>query len=142
MIDYDPKDANHLWDEGVYDAVLSEVSEKYSKSSGKPMYVLQFTAFSGDDKMTIRDFVVIPSALWKLKELASLFGQSDVFDAGNFDPYMLKGKSLKLSLTIQDNKEYGEQNRIGAYVKSGSAASAHAQKQTKRDVPPDDDFAF
>ena len=114
MINYNPKDATNCWPEGSYPATLIQCEEVQSKS-GKDMYALTWTAYHGEAKMTVKDWIVIPSFVWKLKKLAAAFEMADAFAAQKFNPEECIGKNALLQLGVQEyNGE--DQNHVKAYL--------------------------
>lgn len=114
-IDYNPKDASNCWDEADYPATLLSVSDGYSKSSGNPMQTWQVEVFNGEKKQTIKEYVVIPAALFKVKQLAKALGKTADFNAGKFQPEEHIGASFVVGLTIEESDGFDDKNRIANF---------------------------
>lgn len=115
MIPYDPKDAVLVFPAGDYPAALASCEQKMSKA-GNDMYELAFDVWQGERQMQVRDYVVMPQFLWKLKRLARAIGQSDAFEAGKFDPAEHIGRNLVVSLEIESRDGFDDRNLIRAYL--------------------------
>lgn len=114
---YDPKDAKDCLDAGTYDAELTSVEEKTSKAGNPMLAVIWTVPFNGRD-FRIRDFVVNPSTLFKLKAIAKAWHLHKEFDDGTFslDDYI--GKLIVLKLDVQTSAGYGDQNQVVGYEES------------------------
>lgn len=141
MLTYDPKDAVRTWDEGEYDAVLSHVEEKQSKA-GNDMYELVFTCYDGDEERVIRDYVVIPKFVWKLKRLAQAFGVEKTFDDGKFNPEDFIGHGLRVALVVRKQEGYDEQNQITKYMPKDSSKGAVKNASAPVSMEPEEPLPF
>lgn len=115
MIDYDPKDARKTLPDGKYEAELIKCEEKTSKA-GKPMLELTWRIYPNDHPMIqLRDWVAIPSGVWKLEKMAKAWGKLDAFNAKTFNPEQHLNETLIVKLKTQEDAKYGEQNSIAGY---------------------------
>lgn len=112
---YNPKDAASAWDAGDYEATIVKVDEGTSGSSGAPMLTVTFKVYNGDKERTIKDYIVNPSTLFKLKKLAVAIGEGVAFGLGQFDPGDHLNANLLLTLAVEESDEYGDQNKIKGY---------------------------
>lgn len=111
-IDYNPKDAVQCWAPGDYQATLTNVEDKTSKA-GNPMQVWTFRAYHDDGReQLITDYVVIPAATFKIKQLAVALGKKADFDGGTFqaDDYINSDVTLELVVDQQDG--YDDKNKV------------------------------
>lgn len=116
MIKYDPKDAVLCLPPGDYPATIDAVEEKQSKA-GNDMYQVDFTVYtSGDKRVRVTDYIVIPSFVWKLKRLARALGMEDAFKAGSFDPASQVGQNIVVTLDVEEKEGYDDRNTIKAYL--------------------------
>lgn len=123
MIDYDPKDAVTVWPEADYDAVLKNVEEKTSKTSGNQMEVWTFEVYNDDGrKQTIWEYVTATAA-YKIKQLAVALGRKSEFDARKFHAENHIGAGVKLALFIDEQLGYEDKNKIGR-IKPADAPAA------------------
>lgn len=123
MITYDPKEAEkNVWDEADYEAVLMEVSEGTSKSSGNEMETWQIGVYHPDGReQTIKEYVTAKAA-FKIKQLAIALGRRAEFDAGTFQAEEHVKSSFIVALTIERDDQYGDKNRISKFkAKAGTA---------------------
>lgn len=116
MFNYNPKDAKKLFDPGDYSAELTSFEEKLTKT-GKPMLVVNLQVYPHDagQAILLRDWIVAPDSIWKLKKLAGALGVSDKFENQTFDPNEFRGCSVVVSLKVKDDEKYGEQNTVTGY---------------------------
>jgi hypothetical protein len=118
---YDPKKASSCLPAGNYEAVLESVEEKVSKNNN-PMLEAHWTVFeSADRHVTVRDFIVNPATLWKLKNIARAWAMLGTFEAGVFDLQEHLQKHITVVLDLQNSEKYGEQNSIVGYLEPPSA---------------------
>jgi hypothetical protein len=131
-ITYNPKDAVRVWPEADYQAVLEKVEDKTSKekldgSGGNPMQVLTWTVYNDAGKtQTIQDYIVIPAALFKLRQLAIALGKRAEFDAGKFQADDQIGCNVMAHLTIEENPGFDDKNKIGKLLPMPTAPGRSA----------------
>jgi len=123
---YNPKEATLCWPEGEYDGVVKKVEPHVGKESGAVGRKVVLELYSGDKKMTLTDYLMSgPKSTWKIKEFAKAVNQIEQFNGGDFDPMNFAGASLRVNLLVEDDPQYGEQNKIGRYLaKEGSAPAS------------------
>lgn len=132
MIDYDPEDAVSVWPAGDYDATLMKVETGTSKSSGCPMETWTFEVFHSSGKsQTIKEYVVIPAATFKIKQFAVALGKKADFDARKFQAEDYIGSSVVAELMIEESDGFDDKNKIKKVkaVPVNSRAEAPAQRQ-------------
>jgi len=138
VIQYNPEDAVAVFPEGDYPAILHNVMEKTSKA-GNDMYELIFRVFNGDREMQIKDYIVIPSFVWKLKRIAQAYGAEEEFQAGDFNPRKWVEKSLTVSLEVEKQEGFDERNVIKKYAPRHNGPVALVPAPTTNDK---DDLPF
>ncbi len=133
MIEYDPKDAVNVWEAGDYDAQLTKVESKTSKSSGKPMDVWTIEAYHpGGPSQLITEYVTAAAA-FKIKQLAIALGRKSEFEAGTFQAEDHIGAGFKVALTIEESDQFGDKNKIGRFKPAdASAPTPPVQRQQGR----------
>ena len=136
---YKPSDASECLPAGDYDAQLDVVEETVSKK-GNPMLVVDWLILLNGRKWSVRDYIVSPQAIWKLKQIAVAFNQLDDFNDGVFDASMLLGQVATLSLIVRTSPEFGDQNSVKAYRAVGGNHQAPASVPTS--APADEDVPF
>lgn len=124
---YNPKDANSVLPEGEYEASILSVKEGTSQNSGAPMLTVTFTVYGEDRTPQLRDWIVNPSTLWKLKKLAEALGKLDEFNGGEWLPE--EGANLRVKLSVEDDPNYGEQNRITGYLADKPSGKPRTQRK-------------
>lgn len=131
-VNYDPQDAVMCWPEGDYPAVLEKVEDKTSKvkpdgSGGNPMQVLTWRLYKEDGReQLISDYIVIPAATFKLKQLAIALGKRDEFEKGTFQADDQVGCNVVAEVGIESQPNYDDKNKIGK-VKSAAANNGNAK---------------
>lgn len=134
MIEYNPRDAVAVFPEGDYPAILHDVIEKTSKA-GNDMYELTLQVYHGEREMQVKDYIVIPSFLWKLKRIAQAFNAGDVFESGDFDPRKYVEKSLTVTLEVERREGYDERNVVKRYAQRNGSAAPKVQDTAGDDLP-------
>jgi hypothetical protein len=122
---YDPRSASRCLPAGNYEAVLESAEEATSKK-GNAMLVVKWTVFeSADNYREVKDFIVHPSTVWKLKNIARAWGLLGSFEAGTFDlqDHLQKHITVVMEIQVGDPK-YGEQNSIVGYLEPPTAGFA------------------
>lgn len=114
---YNPKDAAECLNEGSYDAELTSVEQKTSKK-GSPMLEVIWTVPFGGKDWKIRDYIVNPSTLFKLKNIAKAWHLHNEFAEGRFDLAEHVNRLIVLKLTVENSAAYGDQNQIAGYGES------------------------
>lgn len=124
---YRPEDAVECMKAGEYDAVLSAVDYKTSKA-GNDMAVAAWTVYEDSGKeRTLKDYVVNPNTLFRLKQIARAMGKLDSFEAGNFQLEDHIGERIRVKLKVEQQSGYPDQNKIHAYLESnGNPVAAGA----------------
>jgi hypothetical protein len=130
-LNYDPKDAVQCWPAAEYPGELTKVEEKTSKvkpdgSGGNPMEVWTFRAFNNSAEQLISDYVVIPAATFKIKQLAEALGRKADFEAGNFQAEDHIGAGVILDLVIDKQDGFDDKNKIRKIKSAGASAPAPA----------------
>lgn len=143
---YNPKDAdNSVIPAGVYPASIIKVEESFagpqSKTPGAPMAVFTFKVF-GPETIVLKDRIVLKSALWKLKALATALNILDKFNGGTFRPTDYERLNLKVEIGVS-KYQGADQNQIEEYMPSGYsealAKSDTKQQEEYADKMPRDD---
>ncbi len=136
-LDYNPKDAVQIWEKGDYEAVLKNVETTISKkkpdgSGGNPMEVWTWEAYHHDGRTRlITDYVVIPGATFKIKQLADALGKKSEFEAGTFQAEDNLNCNVMLSLVVDVQAGFDDKNKVAKVnaVPSLSGASAPATQR-------------
>lgn len=137
-LDYNPDDAVRVWPAGNYDATLAKVEEKVSKrkpdgSGGNPMEVWTLEVWDANgEKQLISDYVVIPSATFKIKQLAVALGKEADFKARQFQASDYIGAGFIVELVVEKQDGYDDKNRVKKYLPGVSAEPAPAPQRPTR----------
>lgn len=128
---YNAKDAIACLPAGTYDATVEAVTETTSKS-GKEMLVVSYRIYKPNGGDTaLKDYVVNPNGLWRLKRLAKAIGKTAEFESGVFRESDYVGSNLKLDLDVEEDEQYGDKNRIAGWVSKDAAPSPQPAAATK-----------
>lgn len=134
---YDPKDADNLIPDGEYDGEIASAVEKTSKA-GNDMTELKVKVWAGGGgPRLIFDYIVVPSSLYKLKQIAAATGQTPEFQAGRLGAADILGKSVRVAVKTQKGKDgFDDKNVITRYLpqEAGSAPS-HEKSVPDEDIP-------
>lgn len=134
-LNYNPKDAATCWDEGAYDASLVKVESGVSKSSGKDMEILHFRCYHPNgNEQTIKDYIVVPSTLFKLKRLAIAIGQKAEFENGTFQAENYINSNVKVFLKVDRQDGFDDKNVIDKFVTEVSTNTPVATQQPRTTV--------
>jgi hypothetical protein len=137
-IDYDPDDAVTAWPEGDYDAVLKDVKESTSKrkpdgSGGNPMEVWTFQVYDDAGReQTITEYVVVPAATFKIKQLAAALGRKAEFERRTFQADTHIGETVRVVLGVEAEDGFDDKNRIRKF----KAREAPAPRQSAAPASP------
>ncbi len=125
---YNPADATTTWPDGDYEATLVKVDDEPSKNTGAEMLTLTFKVYNGSKEITLKDYIVAPSTVFKLKKLAVALGEGVAFGLGKFDPCDHLNANLLLTLATEESDDYGDKNKIKAYKPLSRTPAAVAAK--------------
>lgn len=115
-ISYNSKDASSAWPEGDYDAEITFVEELKS-SKGADMWKLTIKVYNAEGReKTVTDFIVVPSTLFRLKQLAMAHGKGESFKANTFEPSQVANERMTVTLGIDPpTDKYDEKNVVKKY---------------------------
>jgi hypothetical protein len=148
-VSYNQKDASNVWPVAgpdnkplEYQGVLQKVEDTTSKikpdgTGGNPMQVWTVDVYNAEGaKRTIKDYVVIPGATFKIKQLAKALGKEAEFKANKFQADDHIGASFLVTLNIEDDDTFGEQNKLGKYLAPRKVAAGGADLPAWQQNPP------
>lgn len=122
MFDYNPEDATSCLPEGDATLAIKSCEDKTSRA-GNDMAVITFEAYVGERKGLITEYVVNPTTLFKLKQIARALGADAEFDAGKFDPAKHIGETLAAVIAIESQDGFDDKNKVKKYLPKGAAAA-------------------
>ena len=132
---YDPKEARTCLPNGTYDATLKTAEETVSKK-GSPMLKVVWEVQYNNRIIPLWDYIVRPSGIWKLKQIARAWGETGEFDSGSFDLEEKIGRIIGVSVEIENSSQFGEQNKIMEYVEcSGQPVERTLPTDHSEDIP-------
>lgn len=111
---YNPKDARECLPEGEYDAEITTVAEKTSKA-GNPMLEVTLSAMQNGRPWPVREYIVNPATLYKLKQIARALGCLQEFEEGRFDLQDHVGRVVKVVLSVEVQPGYQDKNQVKSY---------------------------
>ena len=120
MISYNPSDAHKadLLDEGEYQATIEDVTPKLSKPAAArgetATNMLELLLRVAGKR--VWDYIVFPTGLWKLEQIAAALGESDAFTAGTFDLEKKCGAQIGVYLRVKTDPR-GTKMQCGEYLK-------------------------
>lgn len=125
MFKYNPEDATSCLPEGEATLAIVKAEDKVSRA-GNDMAVVTFDAFVGERKGRVTEYVVNPTTLYKLKQIAKALGSKALgeFDRGEFDPNAHAGETLRAVLAIDSQDGFDDKNIVKKYLAPDAAAPA------------------
>lgn len=139
-MNYNPEDADSsVFKGGTYDAEILKAEEATAKSSGNQMLVILLKVFDGTATALCTERMVIPSALWRIKQLCRAVGLDAEFRTGDLHADIFRGKSLRVLIEVEEDQtgQYPAKNRVKKFLPSDSAAET--PKGQSREKDPFDD---
>lgn len=120
-MEFNPKDADTAGclEPGVYDFTVKKAEDTQSKS-GNEMVALWLTVMRDDGvAVEVRDWL-LPNdrGIIKIKKFCESVGLADRFAAGQFSADDCNGRSGFVRLKIEQDDDYGPQNRVAGYTGS------------------------
>ncbi len=79
------------------------------------MLVVTWEVQGAERIFRLKDYIVSPATLFKLKNIARALGESRDFEAGCFDLEQHKNKIVNLRLAVQSSDQYGDRNNVVEY---------------------------
>lgn len=141
-MNYDPKDASNVIPAGEYEASVKAVATEKTDQQGntRPMKTrdgvydmvqVEYEVYvpGGAARKLWVYYAASPKALWRYRQLAQAIGQAEAFKNKQFNIADHIGANLKLSLVVEDNAQYGEQNQIDSHSASGLTTQSQPQAQ-------------
>lgn len=127
-IEYDNRDAVTCWPKGFYKAELWKTELTKSKEKTDPdtgeiipprdMLEVIWKVWNGRQTQLISDYVIPGTAtIRKLKDMAKAFGEraKEEFKRNAFQPADYETEKAVLLLTVEENEEYGDRNKVSAF---------------------------
>jgi hypothetical protein len=148
MIAYKPEDANTTWPDGEYTATIESVVPKISKAGAAKgltepnMHEVILTVYPTQEGGTqkVWDYIVYPSATWKLEQVAEALGKLDAFKLKQFNIETEVGKNVAVYLRTK-NDSFGAKNVVGEYLPMTSVDLKEMRKVAS-DEAADPDMPF
>lgn len=144
-IKFDPSEADSNVPAGQYDISIEGCEIRRGKTSGTQYAALSLRVYGPDREVEINDNVMLEGrGTFRLKNLMLACGLRQQFEAGNFEPNDVIGKSLSAELEVEQSDQYGDQNRVKKYhpgTSVGRKASAPVKRPAqsqKADIAADD----
>ena len=123
-----------IWPNGTYPARIEKAEEARSKS-GNDMLKVTVSVLSPDGQsQTVYDYITYKRKpdVQRLEGLTEAIGKRKQHDAGTLEPHHLEKKdvSVQLGYETSKNPQYGDRNKILAYMPA---------TETKQAAPDDDE---
>ena len=123
MFQYDPREASDCLPKGAYEAEILSAEEGIS-SKGSPMLTVTWGIHHEDRVIKLKDRIVRPVTIFKLKKIAEAIGCEVDFDTGVFDVEVHLGAIVRLTLSVKNDPQYGDQNNVVAYDQASEIGRA------------------
>lgn len=142
---FQPKTEKEIAEEGlipagtICDFEVIEAEEKTSKA-GNPMIALQLKVWRPNGSTSlIRDWLLLDQ-MWKLHAFCGSVGKLAEYDAGEIDPFELKGCTGRAKIGIKPaTEQYPAGNSVQGYIKGETAAAPAKAAPTQRMTQKVDD---
>ena len=138
---YNPSEAMECLPVGDYDAELTTVIEKTSKA-GNPMLEVTWSIMHNGKVWPVRDYIVNPGTLYKLKGIARAWQMMQDFESGTFDLQEHVGAIIRVSLRVESSDVYGDKNQIQGYRPTSLDAGHKIIKREPEPVEKDVEIPF
>jgi hypothetical protein len=140
---------------GKYPACVVTAVEMVSKA-GNPMIVIEMEIYPPEGKIRKITDWLSEGAPWKVRNFCESVGDQmlESYERGSIDPAGMIHKQVDVLVTVEKSDDFGDRNKVKAYLKSDSTASAakfekenplKSKKQSKAEAPKaldDDDIPF
>ena len=122
---------------GVYDFEILDGMDKVSKA-GSEMIELKLKVWDGNGAERIIFDYLLDAMAFKLRHAAELCGLIDQYNAGRLNGHSFKGKTGKLKLGIQKDKNgvYADKNVVADYVTQKVVEAMASHKEAIDDAIP------
>jgi hypothetical protein len=145
---FEPKTEKQIAEEGlipagtICDFEVIEGEEKTSRA-GNPMIALQLKVWRPDTGTAlVRDWLLLDQ-MWKLHAFCASVGKLAEYDAGEIDPFELKGCTGRAKIGVKPaTGEYPASNSVRGYIKSETAAPAQKATPQRMTQKVDDEIPF
>jgi len=130
---------------GTYEARVAWAEEKISKS-GNDMLEVKLRVFGdGGQTCTVREFLLANNNAfkWKVDSFAVAIGLCERGGKYELDASKIIGLPLAVKLSVEENDQYGKQNRVQRFLPPAKPADIeqHGGEQAN-EVNPDDNCPF
>ena len=125
-----------VWRAGTYDFEIHDASEEISKASGNEQIKLTVWVYDAQgDRKTVFDYLgATEKVQWKTRQFATSVGLVAQYESGELDVNDIVERTGKLKLGVQKSPEYGDQNKVIAYLEAEAAPARAARPAAARPV--------
>lgn len=133
---------------GIYDFVVKEAIDTYSKASGNPMIKLSLELVDASGKERVMTDFILTAFMKKIKHFCDATNLIDKYNSGTLSAEDCIGKTGKLNLIVEEYKS-NLKNSVEDYIKnSGNQPKNSLYRAITETQPPaassfvDDDLPF
>lgn len=109
---------------GEYDIEVVNAADDVSKNGVDQLKLSVAIYNSAGAKRQVFEYLSSSAkAVWKIKEFADCVGMTDAYERGEMHPEDLVGRTGKARVIIERNAQYGDRNKVAAYLSRHPVAS-------------------
>lgn len=125
-----------VWKSGTYDFEIHDASEEISKAGNEQIKLTVWIFDSNGERKTCFDYLgAAANVQWKVRQFAASVGLISQYESGELDVNEIVDRTGKLKLGIQKSAEYGDQNKVIAYLEAEDQPTKVARPATARPAP-------
>lgn len=130
------KELSNLFEEGTYDAEIVKAEEATS-SKGNDMIVVTLRVYDGAGSSKFVTDYLMDKIPYKLKHICKACDLLPDYENGTIDAAKFVGKSVKIKLNIQEDKEnkYPDKNIIKDYISGTKTMQPASTKMVDDSIP-------
>lgn len=122
-----------VWRAGTYDFEIHDASEELSKAGNDQIKLTVWVFDTQGERKTCFDYLgATEKVQWKTRQFCQSVGLIAQYESGELDVNDIVERTGKLKLGIQKSPEYGDQNKVLAYLEATEAAPRAARPAAAR----------
>lgn len=122
-----------VWRAGTYDFEIHDASEEISKAGNEQIKLTVWVFDAQGERKTCFDYLgATEKVQWKTRQFCQAVGLIAQYESGELDVNDIAERTGKLKLGIQKSPEYGDQNKVLAYLEAPEEAPRVARPAAAR----------
>jgi len=124
-----------VWRAGTYDFEIHDASEEISKAGNEQIKLTVWVFDDQGDRKTCFDYLgATEKVQWKTRQFCQSVGLITQYESGELDVNDIVERTGKLKLGVQKSTEYGDQNKVLAYLEAPEQPARAARPAASRPV--------